>query len=45
MFKGIIDDPFSHLNKKEVKGLEKKMILSIMNNSKTIKNKMREIEK
>ena len=30
MFRGIIDDPFSHLNKRKVRGLEKKMILSII---------------
>lgn len=45
MYRGNVDDPFSNLNKKEVKGLEKKLVLSIMNNSKTIKNKIREIEK
>ena len=45
MFRGIIDDPWSHLNKKEIKGLEKKLVLSIMNNSKTIKNKIKELEK
>ena len=45
MFRGIIDDPFSHLNKRKVSGLEKKMILSIMNNSKTIRDKMKKTEK
>lgn len=45
MFRGNIDDPFSHLNKKEVKGLEKRLVLSIMNHSMTIKDKIVKIEK
>ena len=43
MLRGNIDDPWAHLNKKEVKGLEKKLVLGIMSKSKTLSSKIRKI--
>ena len=43
MLRGNIDDPWAHLNKKEVKGLEKKLVLGIMSKSKTLNDKIRKI--
>lgn len=45
MLRGNIDDPWSHLNKKEVKGLEKRLVLRVMKRSKTLKDKISEIDK
>ena len=45
ILRGNIDDPWSHLNKREVKGLEKRLVLGIMKHSKTLKDKLNEIEK
>lgn len=36
MLRGNIDDPRAHLNKKEVKSLEKKLVLGIMSKSKNL---------
>jgi len=43
MLRGNIDDPWAHLNKKEVKGFEKKLVLGIMCKSKTLSSMIREI--
>lgn len=44
MLRGNIDDPWAHLNKKEVKGIEKKLVLGIMSKSKTLSSKVGKID-
>lgn len=44
MLRGNIDDPWAHLNKKEVIGLEKKLVLGIMCSSKTLSSKFKKID-
>lgn len=43
MLRGNIDDAWAHLNKKEVKVLEKKLVLGIMKKSRTLNDKIRKI--
>ena len=42
LIRGDINDPFSHLHKKEIKGLEKKLVLRTMHKSSVLDKKIGE---